>query len=280
MAKPAAQKPNVRSAARTQPRPRAAASAAPAVAQAANVTPGAAVARLYQAPAGQTETTIDRSQFDNRPAFSVGDVLRDSPGISVKQGNGPRDFGISIRGSNARNGFGIRNLVIFEDGFPVTQPDGLSRSDLIDPRAYGSIDVIRGPSSALYGNYATGGALNFRTRPGGSIDGVGIRRRWRKLRLSEQLCCGGQEGRQFRGLAVCKRRARRRVYQQQLVQYPDRQFSRHLAGDPRRPLHGQVHQQRSEHAAADPACRSISSIKIPFSGAAPRVRRRRRAAER
>ncbi len=32
--------------------------------------------------------------------------------------------------------------------------------------------MIRGPSSALYGNYATGGALNFRTRPGGTIDGV------------------------------------------------------------------------------------------------------------
>ena len=129
-------------------------------------------ALLYQAPTGQTETTIDRSQFDNRPAFSVADILRESPGISVKQGNGPRDIGISIRGSNARNGFGIRNLVIFDDGFPVTQPDGLSRSDLIDPKAYGAIDVIRGPSSALYGNYATGGALNFRTRPGRTIDGV------------------------------------------------------------------------------------------------------------
>ena len=140
--------------------------------QAARVTPSEARANLYQAPNGQIQTTVDRSQFDNRPSFSVGDVLRDSPGISVKQGNGPRDFGISIRGSNARNGFGIRNLVIFEDGFPVTQPDGLSRSDLIDPRAYGAIDVIRGPSSALYGNYATGGALNFRTRPGGTIDGV------------------------------------------------------------------------------------------------------------
>ena len=133
---------------------------------------GAARAGLNQRPAGQTATTIDRSQFDNRPSFSVGDVLRDSPGISIKQGNGPRDFGISIRGSNARNGFAIRNLVIFDDGFPVTQPDGLSRSDLIDPHAYGAIDVVRGPSSALYGNYATGGALNFRTRPGGTIDGV------------------------------------------------------------------------------------------------------------
>lgn len=170
--RPAAQRPRVRSssAQRTTRTPAATTSSAPA--QARNVTASAAVANLYQAPAGQTATTIDRSQFDNRPSFSVGDVLRDSPGVSVKQGNGPRDLGISIRGSNARNTFGIRNLVIFEDGFPVTQPDGLSRSDLIDPRAYGAIDVIRGPSSALYGNYATGGALNFRTRPGGTIDGV------------------------------------------------------------------------------------------------------------
>jgi iron complex outermembrane recepter protein len=168
-AKPAVEKPKPRSSsARQQPRPPVAA----APAQTKNVTASAAAASLYQAPAGQTETTIDRSQFDNRPAFSVGDVLRDSPGVSVKQGNGPRDISISIRGSNARSTFAIRNIVIFDDGFPVTQPDGLSRTDLIDPRAYNAIDVIRGPSSALYGNYATGGALNFRTRPGGTIDGV------------------------------------------------------------------------------------------------------------
>ena len=144
--------------------------ATPGAESAASAT--AARQSLNQAPAGQTETTIDRGQYDNRPSFSVGDVLHDSPGISIKQGNGPRDVGISIRGSNARNTFGIRNIVIFDDGFPVTQPDGLSRSDLIDPHAYGAIDVIRGPSSALYGNYATGGALNFRTRPGGEIDGL------------------------------------------------------------------------------------------------------------
>jgi iron complex outermembrane receptor protein len=141
-------------------------------AAATSVSPNVARASFDQAPTGQTATTIDRSQYDNGPAFSVADILRDSPGVSIKQGNGPRDLGISIRGSNARNGFGIRNLVIFDDGFPVTQPDGLSRTDLIDPHAYGAIDVIRGPSSALYGNYATGGALNFRTRPGGSINGV------------------------------------------------------------------------------------------------------------
>jgi iron complex outermembrane receptor protein len=172
-AKPAGARSGIRSASARRP-PKLASHATPAAAtaQTAPATPSGARESLNQAPAGQSGTTIARSQFDNRPSFSVGDILRDSPGISIKQGNGPRDIGISIRGSNARNGFGIRNLVIFEDGFPVTQPDGLSRSDLIDPHAYGAVDVIRGPSSALYGNYATGGALNFRTWPGGSIDGL------------------------------------------------------------------------------------------------------------
>lgn len=125
-------------------------------------------------PTGQVQTRIGADRTVDTRAFSVTDLLLDSPGVSTKQGNGPRDVGISIRGSNARQGFGIRNIVIFDDGFPVTQPDGLSRSDLIDPHAYGTIDVVRGPSSALYGNYATGGALNFHTRPGREIDGLEI----------------------------------------------------------------------------------------------------------
>ena len=99
-------------------------------------------------------------------------MLQESPGVSFKQGNGPRDLGISIRGSNARNGFGIRNIVVLEDGFPVTQPDGLSRTDLTDPHAYGGVDFYRGPSSAMFGNYATGGAVNFRLWRGGEINGA------------------------------------------------------------------------------------------------------------
>ena len=140
----------------------------------------AAPARLFlpppfdveKSPNGQPVTTIGANRFDNQPAFSAGEILRQSPGVSVKQGNGPRDVGISIRGANARVGFGIRNIQFFEDGFPVTQPDGLSRTDLTDPHAYSRIDVYRGPSSAMFGNYATGGAINFHTRTGSEIGGA------------------------------------------------------------------------------------------------------------
>jgi iron complex outermembrane recepter protein len=149
--------------ARAVPAPAPSPAVAPAATQAG--PPG-----VRNAP-GQTVTSISTEQFKNTPAFEIGEMLQYSPGISVKQGNGPRDQGISIRGSNARNGFGIRNIVIEEDGFPVTQPDGLSRSDLIDPHAYSGFDVYRGPSSAMFGNYATGGAVNFRSWTGAQIDG-------------------------------------------------------------------------------------------------------------
>jgi iron complex outermembrane receptor protein len=123
---------------------------------------------------GQTVTTIDDRAFRDTPATTIADIVKLSPGVAVIQGNGPRDVGVSIRGSNARNSFGARNIQVFEDDFPVTQPDGFARFDLTDPHAYGAVDVVRGPSSARYGNYALGGAINFRTRSGGDIRGAEI----------------------------------------------------------------------------------------------------------
>lgn len=127
---------------------------------------------VYREPTGQTFTSVDTKAFKTTPLFSMADLLRYSPGISIKWGNGPRDVVISIRGSSARNGFAVRNIVMLEDGFPITQPDGLSRTDQLDPHAYAGVDVYRGPSSAQFGNYANGGAINFRTFAGKDIDGV------------------------------------------------------------------------------------------------------------
>ena len=123
---------------------------------------------------GQTVTTIDAAVFRNTPATTIADIVKLSPGVAVIQGNGPRDVGVSIRGSNARQSFGARNIQVFEDDFPVTQPDGLARFDLTDPHAYGAVDIVRGPSSARYGNYALGGAINFRTRRGRDVQGVEV----------------------------------------------------------------------------------------------------------
>src|SRR2546430_16202932 len=97
-ARPAARKPAVRSSARTQARP-SSANPSPAASLTAGITPSVARALLYQAPTGQTDTAINRSQWDNRPAVTVAAGLPEGPGISVKQGNWPRGIGISVRGS-------------------------------------------------------------------------------------------------------------------------------------------------------------------------------------
>lgn len=129
---------------------------------------------ITESPTGQTQAEVSREDFKNTPAITIAEVLDLVPGVTFVQGNGPRDVVISVRGSNERQTFGVRNIQMFEDGFPVTQPDGLARTDLTDPHAYSSVDVVEGPSSALYGNYATGGAINFHTRTGSEIQGVEV----------------------------------------------------------------------------------------------------------
>jgi iron complex outermembrane receptor protein len=139
-----------------------------------SVTVSAQSPLVTETPVSQTQTSVSREDFKNSPAITVADILGLAPGITFVQGNGPRDVSISVRGSSTRQTFGIRNVQIFEDGFPVTQPDGLARTDLADPHAYSSVDVIQGPSSALYGNYATGGAINFHTRSGSEVQGLEV----------------------------------------------------------------------------------------------------------
>ena len=144
--------------------------AANSVAQ--DVTVTAETGSVTEQPVAQTITSVGRQDFKDSPNLDISSAMSLVPGVTTISGNGPRDVFISIRGSNNTSAYGIRNVQIFEDGFPVTQPDGLSRADLTDPHAYDGVDVVQGPSSTLYGNYATGGAIFFRTRPGASINGL------------------------------------------------------------------------------------------------------------
>ncbi len=128
--------------------------------------------RLLQAPRGTTRTTVKRNQIDNQPAKDFRESLESQPGIILRKRNGPRDYSIAIRGFGAKQAFGVQKIRIYEDGFDLTQSDGLSRLDLQDPWFMEAIDVERGASSAIHGNYALGGTVNFRTRRGRDINGV------------------------------------------------------------------------------------------------------------
>lgn len=136
------------------------------------VTVSAQTAAITEAPTAQTITSVDRQDTKDAADFTIQESLALVPGITTITGNGPRDISISLRGSNDRQSYGIRNAILFDDGFQVTQPDGLGRADLIDPHAYESMDAVQGPSSAMYGNNANDGAIFFHTRPGADVNGI------------------------------------------------------------------------------------------------------------
>ncbi|MEQ1918362.1 MAG: TonB-dependent receptor plug domain-containing protein, partial [Elusimicrobiota bacterium] len=128
--------------------------------------------RIQTNPAARSIGRVERDVLEATDAFSLKDLMDKTPGVFAKQSNGPRDVSISVRGSGAKTSFAIRNIKMYEDWFPVTQSDGLSRTDIHDANAYEGIDVLRGPSSSLHDNYAIGGVVNFRTRLGRDVDGL------------------------------------------------------------------------------------------------------------
>lgn len=58
--------------------------------------------------------------------------------------------------------FGIRGLQIVQDGVPLTMADGTTEPTNMDLGSLGRVEILRGPSSVLYGNSA-GGVVSLRT---------------------------------------------------------------------------------------------------------------------
>ena len=98
------------------------------------VTGRQAVVPTTERPVGETTYGASAVTFGRTPALTLADILSTVPGVSFITGSGPRDIAISIRGSYDRQASPLRNIRVLEDGFPETQPDGDSRTDLVDPR--------------------------------------------------------------------------------------------------------------------------------------------------
>ncbi len=123
---------------------------------------------LYEIPASVGYVGIDDIQFGTEQV-GLDESLDKIPGIfSTNRYNFNQDLRISIRGFGSRSTFGIRGVRIYVDGIPNTLPDGQGGVDSIDLGSTGSIEVIRGPSSSIYGT-ASGGVLNIYTEDGPAI---------------------------------------------------------------------------------------------------------------
>ena len=97
-------------------------------------------------------------------SLSIKDLFYFVPGISVdNRYNLSEGDRISIRGIGSRSQFGVRGIMILLDGIPLTFPDGQSQLNNLDINSIGKMEIIRGPSSFLYGN-SSGGVIEIQSK--------------------------------------------------------------------------------------------------------------------
>ncbi|MBB5039530.1 TonB-dependent receptor [Prosthecobacter dejongeii] len=112
----------------------------------------------------QTITVIPKAVIEDRGAFSLRDVLRNTPGISMQAGEGGGGLSgdnLSIRGFTSRGD-------LYQDG--VRDTGSYNR----DPFNTEQVEVTKGPSSSSNGRGSTGGSINLTSKlanqeQGGSV---------------------------------------------------------------------------------------------------------------
>jgi hemoglobin/transferrin/lactoferrin receptor protein len=120
-----------------------------------------------------TVTVIDERRIADELATDIKDLVRFEPGVSVTRQ--PARFGAALgtTGRAGNEGFNIRGIggnrvLIQVDGVRV--PDGFTfgaqsagRGDYVDLGLVKSVEILRGPASALYGSDGLAGAVSFIT---------------------------------------------------------------------------------------------------------------------
>lgn len=134
--------------------------------------------KIITAPVVVTATRIEQNSFDLPVAIDVvnkediqngqlqmtlSESLIRVPGITAQnRTQSAQDPQISSRGFGSRSSFGVRGIRVYVDGIPLTMPDGQGQPGVVDLSAIKSIEVMRGPFSALYGN-SSGGVIQMLT---------------------------------------------------------------------------------------------------------------------
>lgn len=112
-------------------------------------------------------------QIADELATDIKDLVRFEPGVSVQRQPARFNAALSATGRSGNDGFNIRGIggnrvLIQVDGVRV--PDGFSfgaqsvgRGNMVDLGLIKSVEILRGPASALYGSDGLAGAVSFIT---------------------------------------------------------------------------------------------------------------------
>ncbi|CAH0161621.1 Vitamin B12 transporter BtuB [Pedobacter sp. Bi27] len=102
-------------------------------------------------------TLIDSNLIGNQQSSSLVSTLNTVPGVRMEE-RSPGSYRLSLRGSLLRSPFGIRNIKIYIDDFPLTDAGGNTYLNALDVSAVGMMEIYKGPEASIFGAN-TGGAI-------------------------------------------------------------------------------------------------------------------------
>lgn len=111
--------------------------------------------KLMEVPAAVNY--VGRRALERFSSSSIVPAVNSTPGIRMEE-RSPGSYRINIRGSSLRSPFGVRNVKIYYNDIPFTDPGGHSYLNNLGYYNFNSIEIIKGPGSSLYGA-GTGGVM-------------------------------------------------------------------------------------------------------------------------
>lgn len=115
---------------------------------------------LLEVPSSVSIVTAE--DIKKSSARTVGELLQDVPGVQISNSGGQGLKRISLRGE------GVNRTLILIDGQQIVENKSMDGTALmIHTALIERIEIIRGPSSVLYGSNAIGGVINIITKKGG-----------------------------------------------------------------------------------------------------------------
>lgn len=115
---------------------------------------------------------IELNNADRYNKISLVNGFNTVSGVRMEE-RSPGSYRINIRGSSLRSPFGVRNVKVYWNDIPVTDPGGNTYFNQFAYNNFSSIEIYKGPAGSMYGA-GTGGLIlinNFdRWQPGASLE--------------------------------------------------------------------------------------------------------------
>lgn len=124
-----------------------------------------------------TVNTVSAEEIRKQNFNKAETIVEEVPGVEIadySQGGTASTFSMRGFGEGGHGG----DIAVQIDGVSLNESeghgDGYADMNVIIPLNIGKVDIYKGPSSVLFGNFANGGAISFETRKGGNYTDLSL----------------------------------------------------------------------------------------------------------